>query len=91
MENQQNRKMLLEIIVHYGDTISHEIVMNIDDLDSSESSNWSDSLSNSSRSDMDVDEEVKKPAKLSKQEENNRLKFLELYHQSSKYPNPSKI
>ena len=91
MENQQNRKMLLETIVHYGDTISHEIVMNIDDLDSSESSNWSDSSSNSSRSDMDVDEEVKKPAKLSKQEENNRLKFLELYHQSSKYPNPSKM
>ena len=60
MENQQNRKMLLETIVHYGDTISHEIVMNIDDLDSSESSNWSDSSSNSSRSDMDVDEEVKK-------------------------------
>ena len=52
--------------------------MNIDDLDSSESSNWSDSSSNSSRSDMDVDEEVKNPAKLSKQEENNRIKFLEL-------------
>ena len=60
MENQQNRKMLLETIVNYGDTISHEIVLNIDDLDSSESSNWSDSSSNSSRSDMDVDEEVKK-------------------------------
>ena len=40
---------------------------------------------------MDVDEEMIKPAKLSKQEENNRLKFLELYHQRSKYPNPNKM
>ena len=60
MENQQNRKMLLETIVHYGDTITHKIIMNIDDLDSSENSNWSDSSRNSSRSGINVDEEVKK-------------------------------
>ena len=86
-----NRDELLELVVHYGNSMEHDILSNIQIEDqNSRSDNYSQS-SKEKDSDMDVDVEEKLPIKISKQEEKNKASFLQLLKQGSKFDTPSKI
>ena len=86
-----NRDELLELVVHYRNSMEHDILSNIQ-IDYQNSSSDSDSQSSTEKdSDMVVDEEEKLTIKISKQEEKDRTSFLQLLKQGSKFDTPSKI
>ena len=86
-----NRDELLELVVHYENSMEHDILSNIQ-IEDQNSSSESDSLSSKEKdSDMDVDKKEKPSIKISKQEEKDRASFLPLLKQGSKFDTPSKI
>ena len=75
MDMQMNRDELLELVVHNGNSMEHDILSNIQ-IEDQNSSSDSDSQSRKEKdSDMDVDQEEEKlPIKTSKQEEKDRTR-----------------
>ena len=79
-----SRKMLLEEIVDYGNTMKYEIESNFSSLNQSDNSINSLSPANNSDSDMNLDEEVNKLIKISNQEDKDRRRFIEMSNKWSK-------
>ena len=75
-----SREMLLEEIVDYGNTINYEIESNLSSLNFSDNSSNSLSSANNSDSDMNLDEKVSKPIKISNQEKKDRRRFVEMFN-----------
>ena len=80
MDFQMSREMLLEEIVDYGNTIDYETESNLSSLNFSDNS--SNTLSSANNSDMNLDEKVGKPIKISNQEEEeeDRRRFVEMFN-----------
>ena len=85
-----NRDELLELVVHYGNSMEHDILSNIQVEDQNSSSDSDSQSSKQKDSNMGEDEE-KLPIKISKQEKKDRASFLQLLKQGSKFDTPSKI
>ena len=91
MDMQMNRNELLELVVHYGNSMEHDILSNIQIEDQNSSSDNDSQSSKEKDSDMDVDEEEKFPNKISKHGEKDRASFLQLLQLESKFDTQSKI
>ena len=64
LDCEVSRKMLLDEIVDYGNTMKYEIESSFSSLNQSDNSINSLSSGNNSDSDMNLDEEVNKPIKI---------------------------
>ena len=80
---------MIEEVVSFGDDsefcIHSKLANELHGINSGEDSEYDQE--SSSNSDMDVDQDTQQIEGISKHEEKNRLTFIELFNQSSKYKN----
>ena len=91
MENILIRDQLIEKIVYFGDDTDYKIISNLIESPEPIYSDEDSKSEHDSNSDMDVDQEFKNENKISKQEKKDRQIFVQMFHQSSKYSNPSQM